>query len=445
MATVTFHAARLKGVATIPPAKSEAHRALLLAAMGHSPCRLNGFALPICDDTQAMINGVTALGATVELADGALLVTPATLPATGTEPANCEVHACAAALRMLIPAFLSRGRAVRFTMENGLFARPLDAFVPLMHKLDATFIRTPAQNGRRAMVTLSGFMPAGKYEIDGSLSSQYASGLLIALSHAQDVSGTPAPATLRVTPPIVSRPYLDMTLAQMRRFGHEVPELEEGLFSLSPTSQAEPAEVDVAPDWSQAATFLCANAMGNNIILAKMRAPKIGEHLLQGDARIVSILREMGLRVRNLPEGLLIGSPSRAGLLPLTVDCADIPDLAPILALTCTQAAGGSTLTSVGRLRVKECDRLEATHDLLTRLGARVEISEDGDTLRIWGPTALKGGFSADARGDHRVVMLLATAALKCDDPIELSGVEAVHKSWPGFLPTYQALGGEIS
>ncbi|MCE5342166.1 MAG: hypothetical protein LLF96_01070 [Eubacteriales bacterium] len=444
MATGTFHAARLKGVATIPPAKSEAHRALLLAALGWKPCRLNGFAPPVCDDTQAMINGVTALGATVELADDALLVTPAPYAPPNAEPVACEVHACAAALRMLIPAFLARGRAVRFTMEDALFARPLAAFDPLLQKLNATFTRTPSHNGRRATVELSGFMPAGTYEIDGSLSSQFASGLLIALAHARDDTGAPASATLRVKPPIVSRPYLDMTLAQMQRFGHTVSERDDGLFALSPAAASAPAELDVAPDWSQAAVFLCANAMGSSVILAKMSAPKAGEHSLQGDARIVSLLREMGLRIRNLPEGLLVSCPSRAELLPLTVNCADIPDLAPILALTCTQAAGESTLTGVGRLRVKECDRLEATYTLLTRLGARVEIGADGDTLRVWGPTALDGGFAADARGDHRVVMLMATAALLCRRPVVLAGIEAVHKSWPGFLATYQALGGEM-
>jgi 3-phosphoshikimate 1-carboxyvinyltransferase len=105
MATSTFHAARLKGVASIPPAKSEAHRALLLAALGRGPCLLTGFPLPLCDDTQAMIHGVTALGARVEPANDALLVTPAPAPQPSGQPVICEVHACAAALRMLIPAF----------------------------------------------------------------------------------------------------------------------------------------------------------------------------------------------------------------------------------------------------------------------------------------------------------------------------------------------------
>ena len=445
MATSTFHTARLRGVASIPPAKSEAHRALLLAALGEGPCRLHGFPPPLCDDTQAMINGVTALGASVTQEGDTLLIThPQALPAND-EPVPCEVHACAAALRMLIPAFLARGRAVRFTMEDALFARPLAAFDPLIALLGATLTRTPSTESARATVELRGAMQAGAYEIDGSLSSQFASGLLIALSFARDAAGHPSPSTLRVKPPIVSRPYLDMTLLQMQRFGLVFTEHGGGLFELSPATLPAPADVDVSPDWSQAAVLLCANAMGHGVILSQMRAPQAGETVLQGDSRIVALMRDMGLSVRNLEDGLLVCCPSHAGLTPLTVDCSDIPDLAPILALTCTQAKGVSTLRGVSRLRVKECDRLAATCDLLSRLGAKVETCDGDDTLRVYGPARLTGGFTADARGDHRMVMLLAVAALLCKAPITVNGVESINKSWPGFLATYHALGGQLA
>jgi 3-phosphoshikimate 1-carboxyvinyltransferase len=445
MATGTFHPARLRGVASVPPAKSEAHRALLLAALGRLPCRLHGFTPPLCDDTQAMINGIVALGATVSQEEDTLTVLPVPDGRTRPFPVECDVHACAAALRMLIPVFLARGQAVRFTMDDGLYSRPLDAFAPLIQKLNATLIRTPSASGRRATVELSGLMPAGDYEIDGSLSSQFASGLLIALAHARTTAGLPAPATLTIKPPIVSRPYLDMTLAQMKRFGAEYEEHGGGLFALSPITQSGSGDVTVSPDWSQAAVLLCADAMGSGVILSGLRSPKAGETSLQGDARIMSILREMGLRIRNLPEGLMVCCPSHAGLSPIEMDCSDIPDLAPILALTLTQANGISTLTGVSRLRVKECDRLAATQTLLTRLGARVEVSGDDDTLRIWGPAPLTGGFTADSESDHRMVMLLSVAALKCGEPITVSGIESITKSWPGYPATYQSLGGKIT
>lgn len=439
MSSIIFHPARLSGSALVPPAKSETHRALLLAALGDGECRLNGFPPPLCDDTLAMINGVTALGASVRTEGTQLVVTPAPAPVSGAPMVDCHVHACAAALRMLIPAFLARGQAVRFTMESALFKRPLDAFEPLIAQIGGRMTRTPAKDGGFATVEIEGCMPAGAYEIDGTQSSQFASGLLIALSHAMDGDGQPAASTLTVTRPIVSRPYLDMTLRLMERFHAPYAEEEEGVFALSPASEPSPHEVDVAGDWSQAAVLLCINAMGGGVMIGNLCAD--GD-CLQGDARVLDVLSRMGMRLYRTHGELYAVSPSHAGLMPAQIDCSDIPDLAPILALTCTQAHGVSTLTGVSRLRLKECDRLSATEELLTQLGARVEVSADSDTLTVYGPARLKGGFEADARRDHRIVMLLAAAALICDKPITVHGVECIAKSWPGFLETYRSLGG---
>ena len=157
--------------------------------------------------------------------------------------------------------------------------------------------------------------------------------------------------------------------------------------------------------------------------------PNLRRDGLQGDARIVDVLEEMGLRIRQTRGEWYAASPSHAGLMPARIDCSDIPDLAPILALTCTQARGLSTLTGVSRLRLKECDRLLATQELLARLGAKTDVSPDGDTLTVTGPVRLRGGFTADARGDHRMVMLLATAALIADGPITVTGAECISKS----------------
>lgn len=425
MASIRFSPGRLCGGALVPPAKSEAHRALLLAALGQGECRLNGFAPPLCDDTLAMINGVTALGAAVRQEGTRLIVTPAPAPTFDRPMVECHVHACAAALRMLIPVFLARGQAVRFVMEQGLFRRPLDAFEPLLAQLGARMTRIADRGDGRAAVDISGLLPAGSYAIDGSRSSQFASGMLIALAHARDAQGHSAPSRLTVTGPIVSRPYLDMTLHLMDRFHAPWLETAEGVFTLSPVTGPSPAEASVAGDWSQAAVLLCMNAMGSRIDITNLHPQ---EDCLQGDARVQQVLQDMG------QDGKLCAA---------TIDCSDIPDLAPILALTCSQAQGVSTLTGVSRLRIKESDRLQATQELLSQLGVATEITPDSDTLRVWGPVRLKGGFEADARGDHRLVMFLAAAALIAGAPITVHGAECISKSWPGFVQTYQQLGGK--
>jgi len=210
----------------------------------------------------------------------------------------------------------------------------------------------------------------------------------------------------------------------MEHFHAPYAETAEGVFELSPISESSPAEAVVTGDWSQAAVFLCMNAMGSDIAISNLYAD---EECLQGDSRVQQVL----------------GSMQKDGKLTAAeIDCSDIPDLAPILALTCSQADGISTLTGVSRLRIKESDRLLATQELLSQLGVQTEVSANSDTLRVWGPAKLKGGFEADARGDHRLVMFLAAAALIADAPITVHGVECISKSWPGFIQTYQQLGG---
>jgi len=416
LASITFSPAALSGRAMVPPAKSEAHRALLLAALGSGECRLTGFPPPLCDDTHAMINGVTALGAKVRHEGSTLIVTPAPAPVKDAPMVDCHVHACAAALRMLIPAFLSRGQAVRFLMEPALFRRPLDAFEPLMDKLGASMIRT--ENDPLCTVEITGCMPAGSCKIDGSRSSQFASGMLIALAHAEGE----APKKLIVTGPIVSRPYLDMTLALMDRFHVPYTETAEGVFDLSAPAQRSPEEAAVSGDWSQAAVLLCINAMGGAIEIENLTRDA---NCTQGDARVVDVLQSMA-------DGNAV-----------EIDCTDIPDIAPILALTASQLRGTSVLRGVSRLRIKESDRLAATQELLEKLGVSSDVQDEGDTLCVHGPAQLHGGFEADARNDHRLVMFLAAAALKCDEPITVHGVECISKSWPGFLATYRQLGGK--
>jgi len=439
MATLTFHPAALSGSASVPPAKSQAHRALLLAALGATPCRLTGFAQPLCDDVQAMIAGARALGAKVDICEDTLFVTPD--PAhLEPEMVTCHVNACAAALRMLIPAFLVRGQKVRFTMEEGLFRRPQTAYDDLIHSVGGSIRRIPAQNGNPCAIEVEGRLPAGYYEIDGSQSSQFASGLLIALSHCRDERGELAPSTLQITGNIVSRPYLDMTLAQMRNFGLSFAEEIPGRFSLCPRCAPSPETAPVEGDWSQAAVLLCLSALGGKVSVANLH-----EDSVQGDKQVVNVLECMGLEkhVSNGEMTLLL--PEGSKLKPVDVDCTSIPDIAPILALALSRAPGESVLRGVNRLTIKESDRLAATVETLAQLGTTVTVEDNNDVMHVFGGSPLRGGFEADARGDHRLVMLLAAAASAADSPITVHGVESITKSWPGFFETIKSLGGIIS
>ena len=438
MSTAIFTPGRLCGTAPVPPAKSEAHRALLLAALGNTPVTLTGFPPPLCNDTLAMIDGVRGMGAAVEQQGDTLYVTPAPKPVPGQPMVDCHVHACAAALRMLIPAFLVRGQSVRFWLEPTLFRRPLDAFEPLIAGIGGTMERIPAGENGLCQVIVTGWMKGGRYTIDGSGSSQFASGLLIALAHAMDDQCQPAAAHLTVTGPIVSRPYLDMTLSLMRRFAVGYAETAEGEFDLTPRTGDSPATVPVAGDWSQAAVLLCAGAVGQEVRVSNLLSE---EACTQGDAAIVDVLRQMGMTVEE-QDGLLRAIRPASGLAPIDLNCDNIPDIAPIIALTCATIPGVSTLRGVKRLRIKECDRLDATCHLLASMGVTTEVQDDGDTLIVHGGTPIHGGFEADVSADHRMAMLLAVAGVIADAPIIVHGVESLNKSWPGFLASYEQLRG---
>ena len=436
MATEIFMPGCLRGTAPVPPAKSEAHRALLLAALGNTPVTLTGFPPPLCNDTLAMMDGIRGMGAGVEQRGDTLYVTPAPRPVPDQPMIDCHVHACAAALRMLIPAFLVRGQRVRFWLEPTLYRRPLDAFEPLMAAIGATMERIPAGENGLCQVIVSGWMKAGSYAIDGSGSSQFASGLLIALAHAMDEEGRPAPAQLTVTGPIVSRPYLDMTLSLMDRFAVGYTETSEGVFQLQPRTGDSPAVVPVAGDWSQAAVLLCAGAMGQQVWVANLLND---QQCTQGDAAIVDVLRQMGMTVEER-NGLLRTVRPETGLRPIDVDCENIPDIAPIIALTCATIPGTSVLRGVARLRIKECDRLDATCHLLAQMGIATQLRDNGSTLIVHGGSPIHGGFEADVSADHRMAMLLAVAGSIADAPITVHGAESLNKSWPGFLASYRAL-----
>jgi len=398
-----------------------------------------------------MVNGVTALGGAVEQQGNTLVVRPPGLRIADWGPAAAfHAHACAVALHMLVPVFWTRGQSARVMVDESLASRSLEVLRSLAEQAGATISGHAAEEDEPAWVEVSGKLNAGSYRVEGSLPGQIASGMLIALAHATDEAGKPAPSRLAVTAPMASRPHLNLTLRMLKEFGYNVREEPEGVFAVEPAGfhsgpaephpqlRLNPAEVHMEGDWSLGAALLCANAMGSAVVIQNLResaSPQRG-------ARMLLLLREMGMLVYENRQELYVTCPSRARLLPLAADCEDIPELAPMLALTCTQAHGRSVLSGLGRLREKEGGRLQATVELLRKMGGKASLREDGDALVIEGPTPLKGGFTADAGGDRQVVQLLAVAALVADGPVTVTGVEALSKAWPGFLETYGALGG---
>jgi 3-phosphoshikimate 1-carboxyvinyltransferase len=354
--------------------------------------------------------GVAALGGSGQLADGVLRLRGGQPPAENR--INCGESG--STMRFLIPlAGLSAAEMV-FTGRGRLLDRPLEVYEALFADRGLTFIRTPTE------IRLRGPLRAGVYALPGDVSSQFVSGLLLALPL---VAGN---SEIRLTTPLESRQYVDLTLEVMAAFGVTVRTTAGGYF-VRGGQRYQAAEYAVEGDYSQAAFFLAAGALGRDARCAGLRPDS-----RQGDRAILPILAAMGAETI-WRDGLL---GVRAGKLKaITADVREIPDLAPPLAALCCFGAGTSRLINAGRLRLKESDRLEALVSALSGLGGRIGASSD--SLIIEGQPALPGG-RADARGDHRIAMAVAVAAIGCQGPVTLTGWRSVSKSYPDFWRDFE-------
>lgn len=223
-----------------------------------------------------------------------------------------------------------------------------------------------------------------------------------------------------------------MTLQALRDSGIQLEETGPWQWTIPGNQSYNALSCPVEGDWTQAAVLLCAGALGGEVGITGLNPDSI-----QGDREIVPLLQRLGAEI--VWEGDTLWA--RGGNLRGTeADIRECPDLGPLIALVCQVAEGRSRITGVRRLRLKESDRLAATLDMLNGLGGQA-VLKGGETIDLTGVSRLRGG-PADTHRDHRMVMLASLAALVSEGPVRANGVEALSKSWPGYLETYEALGG---
>ena len=383
---------RLRGTIAAIPSKSQAHRLLICAAFADRETRL------YCPDTnrdiEATADCLRALGAEITRDEGGYTVLPVQFrPATAVLPC----HDSGSTLRFLLPVAGALGVDATFQLEGRLPQRPLSPLWEEMERMGCTLTR-PTECTTRCQ----GKLNSGVYTMSGGVSSQFITGLLLAFPL---ISGE---SQLEITGKLESAPYVTMTLKAMEQFGVMVQN-----FSVAGNQHfTSPGTVTVEGDWSNGAFFLAAKALGNNVTVTGLRADSP-----QGDR-------------------------AAAGLLPslekkLIIDAADIPDLVPILAVTaaCKQ---GAVFTNIGRLRLKESDRVASVIGMIEALGGQAQA--DDTTLTVYG-TGLTGG-TVDARNDHRIAMSAAIAATACREDVIILGAQCVEKSYPRFFAEYRKLGG---
>ncbi len=367
---------KLRGIIPAIPSKSHAHRLLIAAAFADAPTQL------ICPETnrdiEATAQCLRSLGAQITRTASGYEVCPAAhIPGEAVLPCGES----GSTLRFLLPIAGALGVRAVFQMEGRLPFRPLSPLWEELERMGCSLTR-PTEN----TILLEGKLRPGAYSIAGNVSSQYITGLLF----AQRLMGPCC--SLTITGPVESRPYIDMTRQVLDTF--------------------TPGTVTVEGDWSNAAFFLAAQALGSDL-----QVTGLNPNSPQGDRTIATLLPRL---TQNS-----------------TIPAGDIPDLVPILAVVAA-VNQGAVFTDIRRLRMKESDRVGSVTAMLEALGGSAEADENTLTVRGSG---LRGGI-VDSCSDHRIAMAAAIAATVCTQPVTILNAQCVSKSYPHFWQEYARSGG---
>ena len=396
---------KLKGEVTPPPSKSAAHRMLIAAALAEGTSVIDRLYPSV--DIMTTVEAMRQLGAEIDVNGDRAVVR-----GIGSAPESAVLDCCesGSTLRFLIPVAAALGVKTEFLGRGKLPERPITPYLEEFPKHGVEF-----DYHNTMPFTINGKLTGGRYEIDGGISSQFITGLLLALP----LTGQRSEIVL--TSHLESRPYVDMTIDVMRKYGVNV-EVTENSFIIPEGQKFTACDGAVEGDHSQGAFFEVANSLGSEIDIRGLN-----ENSYQGDKKIIEICRKI---VYN----------ENGRLKPFTVSAADIPDLVPILAVLGSFCGGESRIIDAARLRLKESDRLAAMEETLNALGG--DVTATADSLIINGKESLAGDAEVSAHNDHRIAMAMAIAATRCEKPIVIRGAECVRKSYPDFWEVYRSLGG---
>ncbi len=424
---------QLGGEVTAPPSKSMAHRLLVCAALADRPCHI-----PLGEpsgDIIATLSCLEQLGASILREENEEAVFSVTPIRKIRKNVVLDCGESGSTLRFLLPVSTALGADAAFFMHGRLPNRPL---APILNELEAHGI-TLSPDGTNPFYA-SGTLPPGSFSVCSDQSTQFASGLLLALPHiGRYVPGLlptdePGFASLRVTGELARSPYLAMTLSALEIFGLSptVRDVGEDVMYDIPLGMpfVPPASLTVEGDWSNAAFWLAAGAIGENSVTVRGLKAKSA----QGDKRILSVLEQFGAMVL---QGDSYAIVRHAPLRGIRLYAAEIPDLVPVIAAVAAVSEGETVINGIQNLRYKESDRLSSICLMLSSLGADIRAS--GNSLRVFGKSMLRGG-KIPPSNDHRIVMAAAIASIRCKEPVIIPDREVVCKSYPTFFTEFERL-----
>ena len=417
---VKIEKSRLFGVAEFPPSKSDSHRLIIAAALCQGESVISGISL--CDDVLATIESLRALGAEISLSGNVAHVRGIDIRKSAALR-ELPVGESGSTLRFLIPLALMTGNRIKFVGKERLFRRPLSVYEEIAKKYGAEFEISDSR------LELCGKIQSGEYRLRGDISSQFITGLLFALPLLQGDS------KIIIEPPFESRPYVDMTMATLGKFGIEVHFEDENTIAVKGGQKYKGGNFSSEGDWSGGAFLFALGLLHPDIKVLGYDASS-----LQGDKVCVEYFE----RIKSAAVGATCGGAVDSAYARVTlgtpiIDISDCPDLGPVL-FAIAAYFGEAEFYGTRRLLIKESDRAGAMAAELQKFGARLEIFEN--SVKVFGGNLHEPSEALCGHGDHRIVMSLAVLCSIFGG--EIRGAEAIGKSYPEFFEVFSSLGGNI-
>ncbi|MFZ2537476.1 MAG: 3-phosphoshikimate 1-carboxyvinyltransferase [Oscillospiraceae bacterium] len=413
---VKIYPSNVSSCITVPPSKSICHRAIICACLSEGFSQIDN--VSYSKDIVATIGGMRALGAKIIEHDNYI-----DIEGIGKIKANTSLvidcNESGSTLRFFIPIFSLCNKKIRFLGQGRLLSRPQSVYEEIFRKQGLLFEQSDDK------ITIDGALKAGEYELCGDISSQFITGLLLALPMLDGNS------IIKIKPPFESRSYVDLTLQTMADFGVNAHFVDDYTIALNGNQQYKATDYKVEGDYSQMAFFAIMSAIKGELTIADMRIDS-----KQGDKQIVDILSSFNSDIVVFDDSYCI---KQSELTASDIDLSNCPDLGPILTVLCAFSKGKSTIYNAARLRIKESDRICAMETELKKLG--VTISSTADSIAVCGRNKMNEEVTVFAHNDHRIAMSLAIFATCGEYPVIIEGAECVEKSYPNFFEDMQKIG----
>jgi 3-phosphoshikimate 1-carboxyvinyltransferase len=426
MTSIEVRRSRLNGSVRCPSSKSYTHRAIAIASLADRHSTITHALM--ARDTLATLAGCSSLGADIKY-DATKMGIKGTDRFNPPENViNAENSGTTIRILAAMSGLVRTGYTV-LTGDESLRNRPMQPLLEALRQLGVEAYST-RENGMPPLIVKGGGIKGGTTIVDGSISSQFISGLLIATVYAD------SEIVIKVRGNLVSKPYVRATLATMKHFGVSIEHSPDMLEYYIKNARYYGTRFDVPSDFSTAALILAAGALAGE----KLRVNGLNFKMPQGDSRIIDILKKMGCRIKVDEEKgeVSIGGADR--LEGGEFNLADTPDLLPVVSILALKATSPVTITGVAHARVKETDRVSNIAAELLKFGAHIKEFQDG--LKIGAPLLIKNA-SLEAHNDHRLFMAFTIASLMTEKSI-VAGAQSVDVSYPNFISDMKNIGGRI-